>query len=64
MDFATHKKLPFAGSTTTSNGPEVGKVVIINQINADGSLTEIGEMIDGEREDFPKEKQFTYTKIK
>jgi hypothetical protein len=39
-------------------------VVNINQINADGSLTEIGEMIDGKQKDTPKEAQFTYKKIK
>ena len=48
----------------TTNDPEVGMVVNINQINADGSLTEIGEMIDGKQEDTPKEAQFTYKKIK
>ena len=48
----------------TTNDPEVGMVVNINQINADGSLTEIGEMIDGKQEDTPKEAQFTYKQIK
>ena len=48
----------------TTNDPEAGMVVNINQINADGSLTEIGEMIDGKREDTPKESQHTYKKIK
>ena len=48
----------------TTNDPEVGMVVNINQINADGSLTEIGEMIDGKQEGTPKEAQFTYKKIK
>ena len=46
------------------NDPEVGTVLNINQINADGSLTEISEMIDGKREDAPKERQYTYKKIK
>ena len=48
----------------TTNDPEAGMVVNINQINADGSLTEIGEMIDGKLEDTPKESQHTYKKIK
>jgi len=48
----------------TINDPEVGTVLNINQINADGSITEIAEMTDGKREDTPKERQYTYKKIK
>ena len=43
--------------------PDVGTVVNINKINEDDSLTEIAEIIDGERKDALEEEQFTYNKV-
>ena len=36
----------------------------IYRINADRSITHIAYISDGEREDFPKEEQVTYKRIK
>ena len=47
----------------TIKDPDVGTVVNINKINEDDSLTEIAEIIDGERKDALEEEQFTYNKV-
>ena len=47
----------------TVKDPDVGTVVNINKINEDDSLTEIAEIIDGERKDALEEEQFTYNKV-
>jgi hypothetical protein len=43
---------------------QYGVYVDVNRINTDGSLTEVAEIIDDQREDVPIEEQFTYKKIK
>ena len=41
-----------------------GSYVTVYKINPDGSLTSIYRIKNGKRESFPKEKQFTFKKIK
>ena len=43
---------------------ESKRIVAVYKVEANGGLTTIAEISNGKRKDYPKERQFTYKKIK